>query len=569
MLHNNEPQFFRAETMIQRVRVNLLELVLGFIIIVGGLLTISLVLDGQNLLELPDVAAPLAVLVAALMFYLARRRQFTQIIATVTIAFLGGAALLLYSLSEQEAGILFVILSMTSITAAFVLRREMFWFLMSISIVMIIWASFGTNAGANTLGGIRAGRFIADAIVTLIFGLIPIAAGVIARRFIQGLEETALNAQRSATLLEASAVIGQTMSQMLELNDLLSRAAEIIRDRFAFYHVSIFLLDEERRYAHLTASTGDVGERMLARGHRLAIDANSVVGRVAIASDIIVARDTEREEGYSFNELLPDTRSELAAPIMDNEGIIGVLDVQSRRVDAFSMMEVDALRVIATQLATAIRNARLFEEKESNIRENKRLFIESETNLREKERLTRQLTKQAWTDYLKTDRRIEGVTLAGQEFQNTAQWSDNMMSASRRRRPISKDVEQKRLIAVPIELRGEVVGAIEVETGQNISQEDTIDMMRAISQRLAVSLDNARLFEESNEASAQEQRISEIVTQYQSASTVDELLQVTLQGLAETLGAEAGAIRLGLLPDEAFAPQKTQAIESVTMKEDN
>ena len=106
-------------------------------------------------------------------------------------------------------------------------------------------------------------------------------------------------------------------------------------------------------------------------------------------------------------------------------------------------------------------------------------------------------------------------------------------------------------------------------TSQGINQEDTIDMVRAISQRLAVSLDNARLFEESNEASAQEQRVSEIVTQYQSASTVDELLQVTLQGLAETLGADHGAIRLGLLPEEAFAPTRTQTIETANVKEDD
>jgi hypothetical protein len=75
-------------------------------------------------------------------------------------------------------------------------------------------------------------------------------------------------------------------------------------------------------------------------------------------------------------------------------------------------------------------------------------------------------------------------------------------------------------------------------------------MVRALSQRLAVSLDNARLFEESHEATAQEQRVSEIVAQYQSANSVDELLQITLEGLAETLGAEEGAIRLGILPED-------------------
>ena len=562
---SSEPQFFRAEQMIERIRVNLLEIILGFLIISGGVFSISLALNGVSVLTLPNIFAPLASLISAMMFYLARRGLYLQFIGAVVIIFSISAGVFLFY-SSRDVGILFVILSLTSITAAFVMRRDAYWFFTLVSIAIVAWASFG--AGASELGEMASDNPLLNAAINLFLGIIPILVGSLARTMLQRVEATALNAQRSATLLEASAVIGQSMSQMLELNDLLNRAAEIIRDRFAFYHVSIFLLDEERRYAHLTASTGEIGERMLARGHRVPIDANSVIGRVAIASDIIVARDAEREYGYSFNELLPDTRSELAAPIKDNEGIVGILDVQSRRIDAFNLMELDALRVIVTQLATAIRNARLFEEKERNIRENKRLFIESETNLRENQRLTRQLTKQAWSDYLKTDRRIDGVTLAGQNFQNTADWSENMLNAGRRRRPISKDVENKRIVAVPIELRGEVVGAIEIETQQGVNQEDTIDMARAISQRLAVSLDNARLFEESNEASAQEQRVSEIVTQYQSASTVDELLQVTLQGLAETLGAEHGAIRLGLLPDEAFAPSKTQAIEAGLFDED-
>jgi GAF domain-containing protein len=562
---NGEPQFFRAELMIERIRVTLLLFILGFIIVVASFLSISLASNGENLLALPDVLAPLSVLLAAVMFYLVWKRLFLEAIGIFVYFFLGSIGLFL-AVESTDIGILVSLLALTSIAAAFILRREFFWFAISLNIIMLAWMSFGQ--GANELKEMATDNALLDSAITFVFSLIPIIVAVIVRNAMQKIEAIALNAQRSATLLEASAVIGQSMSQMLELNDLLNRAAEIIRDRFAFYHVSIFLLDEERRYAHLTASTGEIGERMMARGHRVPVDANSVIGRVAIASDIIVARDAERDYGYSFNELLPDTRSELAAPIKDNEGIVGILDVQSRRVDAFTLMELDALRVIATQLATAIRNARLFEEKERNIRENKRLFIESETNLRENQRLTRQLTKQAWSDYLKTDRRIDGVTLAGQSFQNNADWSEQMLNAGRRRRPITKDTDDMRIVAVPIELRGEVVGAIEIETQQGVNQEDTIDMARAISQRLAVSLDNARLFEESNEASAQEQRVSEIVTQYQSASTVDELLQVTLQGLAETLGAEHGAIRLGLLPDEAFAPSKTQAIEAPAMDED-
>lgn len=386
-------------------------------------------------------------------------------------------------------------------------------------------------------------------LLTLAFGIIPIVIGASARYFITELEITTQRAQRSASLLAASADIGQNVAEVLALDELLQRAVTIIRDRFAFYHVSIFLSDSDNHYTHLTASTGEVGERMLARGHRLLIDANSVVGRSTQAQDVIVVRNTENESGHAYNELLPDARSELAIPIMSNIGVIGVVDIQSLRPDAFSATEIEALRVIANQLATAISNTRLFADKENSIRENKRLFIESETNLREIQRLNRQLTKQAWTDYLLTDRRIDGVTLSENTFRNKADWSDDMITASQKRRAITEDKDGIRKIAVPIELRGEVVGAVEIETSQARNKDDVIDMVRTISQRLGVSLDNARLFEESNEATAQEQRVSEIVAQYQSADSVDDLLRFTVQGLAETLGADYASIRLGVVPD--------------------
>ncbi len=397
---------------------------------------------------------------------------------------------------------------------------------------------------------------LASFLITLSLGFIPIAIGGIARFFIAELEHTTNRAQRSLDMLGASADIGWNVSEMEDLGDLLQRSVEIIRDRFNFYHVSLFLSDEDNQFTHLTASTGEIGERMLARGHRLNIDANSVVGRSTQAQEVIVIRDTASDSGHSYNELLPDTRSELAIPIVDKQGVIGVVDIQSREPVAFNATEIEALRVIANQLATAIRNTRLFEDKEKSIRENKRLFLESETNLREIQRLNRQLTKQAWADYLLTDRRIDGVTLGKDGFRNRATWSEEMLQASEKRRAVSGEKDGTRKIAVPIELRGEIVGAIEIETEQGKNSDDMIDMVHSISQRLGVSLDNARLFEESNEATAQEQRVGEIVSQYQSADSVDELLRLTIKGLAETLGADHASIRLGVVPDiSAYEPK--------------
>ncbi len=535
-----------ADATVKRLQVRLLQVVLAFIFFASLAFVIAILVGGGDFASLSGSLPPILTVLSLILFYVVGKQRLINTIGTFVVTYMFFVSMVLYS-GPDSASLMFLLFTIISITGALISSRRVFQGISTILFITVLLVSLqvGDIEEASTLESATI------SLLTMAIGIIPIGIGAFSRYFIGQVIRTATDAQRTVSLLSASADIGNDVSHMLELTILLDRAVEIIRDRFAFYHVSIFLVDDNERYIHLTASTGEVGERMLARGHRLPISADSVVGRSAQAKEVIIARDTDSDSGHAFNELLPFTRSELAVPIIDNDGIVGVVDIQSRRIDAFTATEMDALRVIANQLATAIRNARLFEDKERSIRENKRLFIEAETNLREIQRLNRQLTKQAWTDYLQHDRRIDGVTLSDDLFRNTASWSEEMLDASRRRRAISNDKDGKRTIAVPIELRGEVVGAIELETEANAKKDDLVDMVRTVSQRLAVSLDNARLFEESNEATAQEQRVSEIVSQYQSAESVDELLRVTLQGLAETLGAEQASIRLGAVPDIA------------------
>ncbi|MGJ3239578.1 MAG: GAF domain-containing protein [Anaerolineae bacterium] len=531
-----------AETIISRLRARLLQAALGVLMLASTALFLTglanaLPSSNNQLVSVTLVASVLSVG----LLILVRQGYLVELVSTIVSGFALVIVVIIYS-TTQEIITLYLLLSVVALLIAFLSRPLAFWVFNS-AYLLIVFSVTAINATSENA---VLNAYPSQA---LLLGFAPIVISLMARYVINTMEETTLEAQRSARLLAASADIGRTVSEMLDLDTLLERVVDIIRDRFAFYHVSVFLVDPELTYARLHASTGEVGERMLAREHQLAINPESVVGRSAQSQEVIIARDSD-SEGRAFNELLPYTRSELAVPILDNNGIIGVVDIQSRLADAFSKNEIEALKVIANQLATAIRNARLFEDKERNIEENKRLFLDSEMNLREIQRLNRQLTKQAWDEYLSSNRRIDGVTLAGNTFSNSADWSEEMVSASQRRRAIIDTQADKRKVAVPIELRGEVIGAIEIETSSNQQQDDMADMVRNVSQRLAVSLDNARLFEESNEATAQEQRVNEIVSQYQAVDSVDEMLRVTLQGLAETLGASQASIRLGAIQDD-------------------
>jgi GAF domain-containing protein len=386
-------------------------------------------------------------------------------------------------------------------------------------------------------------------IVVWIFTLLVVSLAT--RYVITSIQRAAEAAQRNASLLRATAAVGQLTATLLSLDELLPRAVEFIRDHFAFYHVQVFLVNESRDQAVLVASTGEVGQQLLERQHWLAVGSRSVIGRVTQSGEPALARDTDRDAVHYRNELLPNTRSELALPLMDGDQIIGALDVQSTRPDAFQPTDIQALQVLANQLATAIRNARLFEQQTRSAQENKRVFLEAEANLREIQRLNQQLTRQGWADFLRERRRHSGVTLQADSIVPDTGWSETLAAASQKREPVTRENGDGQVVAVPVMLRGEVIGAIEVEPGDEVSQVDAVEMVQAVAQRLAVSLDNARLFEEAQTATAQEQRINAIVSQYQAVTSVDDLLRITLTELSQSLGAQRGAIRLGSAPQEA------------------
>lgn len=393
-----------------------------------------------------------------------------------------------------------------------------------------------------------SGDFPSFDAVTLLLTFIIISLAT--RYFIYQAERATQSARSSANLLQAVAETGEILAKMLNLNELLPRAVEMVRERFAFYHVQVFLLDEAGEYATLAASTGALGQKLMERRHRLAVGSQSVIGTVTARKEAVVARDTDPI--YYRNELLPNTRSELAVPITDGDRIIGALDVQSRRPDAFDTEAVQAMQVMANLLGTSIRNARLFEQQTRSARETKRLFLEAETNLREIQRLNQQLTHQGWENYFQTRQDVRGVTLGEEQFLPESDWSDALVKASQTRQPVVVDeAGSGPIIAVPVMLGNEVIGAIEVEAGSEEQEAETLEMVKAVAQRLALSLDKARLFEESQEATAQEQRINQIAARYQTVTNVDELLKITLAELSDTLGARRGAIRLGSLQPEA------------------
>ncbi len=186
----------------------------------------------------------------------------------------------------------------------------------------------------------------------------------VAQEMTQALEAAHLFAleQRRARQLQAAAEVSRAASSLLDLDELLNRVVELIRDAFGFYHVQVFLVDEENYAAWLRASTGEAGRLLLERQHHLIVGSQSVIGQVTATGKPVVARDTDRDQVHRRNELLPDTRAECAVPLRVGTRIIGALDVQSTEPDVFDEEDIAVLQTLADQLAVAIENARAYQQ---------------------------------------------------------------------------------------------------------------------------------------------------------------------------------------------------------------
>lgn len=458
-----------------------------------------------------------------------------------TAATLVIGALLLFAFLQRDNP-LFVMVAVGSVLTAATLANTPILILTLLSTIGFILS--------QTVFEYQTGR---DWLLNLQLTYIPyilaiILVAVVTRYLYRANGELVNSAQRSTGLLQTTAEIGGELGQELELTPLLNRAIELISERFGYYHVQVFLNDAQSENAELVASTGAAGRLLLARKHKLAIGSRSVIGRATGNNDYVIARDDDPNNVRFRNELLPDTRAELAVPIRDGQRVIGALDVQSKSLDAFDLNEVEALQTLANLLASAIRNARLFEQQQATLQENQQLVEDTQASYAVIERLNRELTGQTWRDFLRERPAQTGVIGVGKKLRPTSDWTDELRAAASGESIVRSEGGSSH-IALPMTLRGQVIGAIEVESKRAISAEE-LALVRAVLDRLTISLENARLYETAQAATAQESRLNQIAARYEQVNSVDDLLQITLRELGETLGAQHGAIRLGSLAVE-------------------
>jgi GAF domain-containing protein len=352
----------------------------------------------------------------------------------------------------------------------------------------------------------------------------------------QQVEERMAELRKRAAQLEAVSSVARTIASMQDIDTLLPAITKLVSQQFGFYHVGIFLLDEQRKNVVLHAANSPGGLRMLSRQHRLPLDSHSIVGYSTVRGEPRVALDVGTDSAYFDNPDLPNTRSEMAIPLRVAGEVIGSLDVQSTETNAFSQEDVEVLSTLADQIAIAIENARLFGETKKALNDSRVMF--------------EQYTQQEWTSFAR-QAKTRGFLFDGKHVvaldNNTRRDSIKAVietgSLSQEKAPAT--------VAVPIKLRGQTIGILDVraKNGQRPWRPDEIAMLEAAAERAALALENARLIESAQRRAARERAIGDISTRIGAVSNLESILQTAVEELGRKIGG-AAEVTLEINTDE-------------------
>jgi GAF domain-containing protein len=363
------------------------------------------------------------------------------------------------------------------------------------------------------------------------------------RELIDSLEERVMaRTQR----LEIAATLSEHLTAILDFDQLLYELVNKVKESFNYYHVHVYIIDNTGQNLVMTAGIGEAGVSMKASGHSIPLNApTSLVARAARTGEIVRVDNVREAEDWLPNPLLPDTFAEIAVPIVVDEQVVGVLDVQEDEIAGLDEGDAALLRSLANQVAVAIRNARLFER--------------VETALAEVRATQEQYLEQAWK---KTTVTSGGQYLyAGPNATPPDEIKRQVMTEARQQAlaqnhpavigPKDDSSAGKSLVA-PINLRNKTIGVLQLHAASDGNQtwnKEDLALIEAVVDQLAQTAENLRLFQETRQQATREQAIREITDKLRAAPNLDALLETAARELGQRLEVRHTVLELGIETD--------------------
>jgi len=369
--------------------------------------------------------------------------------------------------------------------------------------------------------------------------------------------------------LETAADIASAANEVRDVEDLLSLTVNLVRDRFNFYYVQVYMVDNDHQYAVLKDGTGYVGRQLLVREHKLPLNGKSLVAEAIRSGKFSVVQDTSKDPNFLPNDLLPDTKSELTVPLRTKEAIIGALDIQHDEPNPFDETALQLFEALAEQLAVTFENVQLFADTQRRARELEtvaQVSAEATSNLNLKQLLwtVSNLTRKNFGLYhahvYLLDQNKENLVLAagagdaGREMVDAGHSiplnrENSLVARAARTKEgvISNDVTQapdflpnpllpdtRSEMAIPIIINDEVLGVLDVQADvTNRFNDEDVRVKTTLASQIAVAINNASLFEQSNKQAQELSIVAEVSarasTELDSEKLIQEVAHLTQQ----------------------------------------
>ncbi len=535
-----------------------LYLLSGINILAGSLLLVTQYLPdiGGNLTE--TLFTAIFVVVSVIIIVLAARgqTQFAALLFIAILTFIASGIGYLFSGLQNPAVISMYFILMPF--ASLYLERRYHYIVVGMVALLILWMYIGGIQGIGGLDPISIDELVVSLAALIVGGavleftsnrfrtalaeaevsqiqltsqnqeLIAIRSDLEAR-----VEERTRDLDRRNRYLVAISEIVRETSSLLEESAILQRAADLIAQRFEFYHVGLFMLDAKSEYAVLRAVSSEGGRAMIDRGHRLLVGKQGIVGYVTGIGLPRISQDIALDRIHTVSAELPDTRSEMALPLKARGEIIGALDIQDSTENAFTQQDVTILQTLADQLALAISNARLYDQSRESLEEAQRAYGE--------------LNRRGWLESQRQGRLPSYRYLAG-----------SRRRAERIETGTLPTLDSPARIELPIQVRGQVIGAIEIGRGEeeNWSTEEQA-VLEAIAEQMGIALDGARLYDATQQRAANERMISALTTEIRESLDMEVILRTAAARLREELDLAEVTIRLSeQRPTNGAAPAR-------------
>lgn len=395
--------------------------------------------------------------------------------------------------------------------------------------------------------------------------------------------------RRADQLLTTSEIAREATTGNLDIDETLTRLVDLVKNRFGFYHSSIFLLDVLGQFAVLRESTGEAGAQLKEKGHKLAVGSASIIGQTTSRGEPVVVGDVTKELNYYPNPLLPNTRSEMGIPLIIGEKVYGALDVQSEEVDAFTQEDINILRVLADQLTVTIQNANLYTKTQQTLERHRLLqqltssagqniTIEDATRnavqalqrIFPQEKVTYMISSSP--DHLKVnsyagyspelllvDEITKGQGLIGKAgSENKAQLSIDIL-ATEEGNVLCEG--SRSVLAVPVVYGNRLMGVFVIESIEpGTFDENDMDIVATLSSNMASLIANIELVEQIRLQVDRQRQLYDITSKIRRSTDVETIMKTSLSEICTALNIRKASIEL--LQDQSEIDSVSDAMKS-------